>query len=71
MILLGRTRAASPRDGFRGGGESVGRPGDGGGEKTRWLKLKRDDVEERGPLSWLYEAALRRFMRGGDMMILE
>ncbi len=71
MILLGRTKPASPLEGFRGGGESEGRPGDGGGEKTRWLKLKRDEVEERGPLSWLYDAALRRLMRGGDIITLE
>jgi len=32
----------------RGGGK----PGDGGGEKTKWLKLKRDDVDEVGTLSF-------------------
>jgi hypothetical protein len=56
---------------FLGGGEREGRPGDGGGEKRRWLKLNREDVEERGPRSWLYDAALLRLMRGGDTIILE
>lgn len=53
-------------------GTSAGRPGDGGGEKSRWLKLKREEVEESGPRSaWLYEAVLRRLIRGGDTIILE
>ncbi len=56
----------SRRLGFFTGGEREGRPGDGGGEKTRWLKLKREEVEESGPRSWLYEAALRRLIRGGE-----
>lgn len=73
ISLLGLTRPTSPLDGLRGGGDSDGKPGDGGGEKTRWLKLKREEVEERGPLSrlWLYDAALRRLMRGVVMTILE
>ena len=70
MTRLGLIQPDSPRDGFRGGGESVGSRGDGGGEKTRWLKLKRDEVDESGPLSWLYDAAFRRLIRGGEMMLL-
>jgi hypothetical protein len=42
-----------PRLGLFAGGESDGSPGDGGGEKTKWLKLKREEVEESGPRSWL------------------
>jgi hypothetical protein len=70
---LGLTGSSLLPDAFRGrAGTSAGRPGDGGGEKRRWLKLKREDVEESGPRSaWLYEAALRRFIRGGDTIILE
>ena len=56
--------------GFFTGGESEGRPGDGGGEKTRWLKWKREEVEESGPRSWLYDAALRRLIRGGEKTTL-
>ena len=51
---------------FLGGGISAGSLGEGGGEKSRWLKLNRDDVEESGPRSWLlYEAARRRLSLGG------
>lgn len=32
-------------------GIKAGRLGEGGGEKRRWLKLKREDVEDRGPRS--------------------
>lgn len=53
ISLSGRIVPSSFRFGFFTGGESDGRPGDGGGEKTKWLKLKRDDVEERGPRSLL------------------
>lgn len=59
-----------PFFGFFRGGDNEGNPGDGGGEKTRWLKLKREDVEDRGPLSYLlYEVALRRLIRGGETII--
>lgn len=68
---LGRTRPVKPVEGFRNRGVNAGRPGDGGGEKRRWLKLKREDVDDKGPLSWLYEAARRRFIRGGETIILE
>jgi len=58
-------------DGFRGRGMRCGRPGEGGGEeKTRWLKLKRDEVADSGTFSCVYDAALRRLMRGGDTIIL-
>lgn len=54
-----------------GRGMRAGRLGEGGGENKRWLKLKRDDVEERGPRSWaLYEMARRRFILGGATMTL-
>lgn len=69
--LIGRTGPNNRRFGFFTGGEREGRPGDGGGEKTRWLKLKRDDVEESGPRSWwLYDAALRRLIRGGEKTLV-
>lgn len=41
---------------FRGGGISAGRLGDGGGEeKRRWLKLKREEVADRGTFSHFEE----------------
>jgi hypothetical protein len=51
ITLSGRIVKNPRRLGFLTGGEREGRPGDGGGEKTKWLKLKRDDVEESGPRS--------------------
>jgi hypothetical protein len=71
ITLLGRTKLAKLPEGFRVLLTNAGRPGDGGGEKRRWLKLKRDEVDDSGPRSWLYEAALRRFIRGGETIILE
>ena len=70
ITRLGRTRLPRLPEGFRGLFTRAGRPGDGGGEKRRWLKLKREDVADSGPWSWLYEAALRRFIRGGETIIL-
>lgn len=56
--------------GFPCRGTRAGRPGDGGGEKTRWLKLKREEVEESGPRSLaLYEPARRRLRRGGVWVV--
>lgn len=49
--LLGRTNPVNPLGVFLSGGESDGKPGDGGGEKTRWSNVKRDEVEEMGALS--------------------
>lgn len=31
---------------------NAGRAGEAGGESTRWLKLKREDVEDRGPFAY-------------------
>lgn len=51
--------------GFPCRGTKAGRPGDGGGEAMRWLKLKRDEVEDSGPLMLsLYEPARLRFSLG-------
>ena len=59
-------------EGFLGLGTNWGRPGEGGGEaKMRWLNPKRDEVEERGPPSLVYDAALLRLIRGGETIILE
>lgn len=30
----------------------AGRAGEAGGDSTRWLKLKREDVEDRGPFAY-------------------
>jgi hypothetical protein len=68
---LGRTKPPRLVGDFRGRGARAGRPGDGGGEKRRWLKLKREEVDDSGPLSWVYDAALRRLIRGGATIILE
>lgn len=32
-------------------GTNAGRLGDAGGDARRWLKLNREDVEERGPFA--------------------
>lgn len=70
MSRIGRTPRISFLWGGFFGGESDGRPGDGGGENTKWLKLKREDVDDRGPFSaTLYEAARRRLIRGGKMAL--
>lgn len=54
---------------FLGRGTNTGRLGEGGGEKRRWLKLNRAEVEERGALSvLLYEALRRRLSLGGAIM---
>ena len=45
-------------------GTNAGRPGEGGGEEIRWLKLNRDEVELMGPRSFVYEVALRRLSLG-------
>lgn len=58
------TRLGLGADGdLRGRGTNAGKPGEGGGEKIRWLKLNRDEVDDVGPFSPWYEAALRRFSR--------
>lgn len=72
MTRLGR----GALDGFlriRGACCGRGSPGDGGGEwKARWSKPKREELEDSGPLSAeLYEAALRRLIRGGEIIILD
>lgn len=79
--MMNRTPAShnTPRKSFLGvregagfpcRGTRAGRPGDGGGEKTRWLKLKREEVEESGPRSLaLYEPARRRLRRGGVWVV--
>jgi hypothetical protein len=51
ITLVGRTKLAKLPDGFRVLLTNAGRPGDGGGEKRRWLKLKRDEVDDSGPRS--------------------
>lgn len=30
----------------------AGRAGEAGGDSTRWLKLKREDVDDRGPFAY-------------------
>lgn len=58
------TRLGLGADGdLRGRGTNAGKPGEGGGEKMRWLKLNLDEVDDVGPFSPWYEAALRRFSR--------
>lgn len=58
-------------DDLRGRLTNAGKPGEGGGENMRWLKLNRDEVDEVGAFSPWYEAALRRFSRGGAIITLE
>lgn len=51
--------------GFPCRGTKAGRPGDGGGEAMRWLKLKRDDVDDSGAFKVsLYEPARLRLSLG-------
>lgn len=67
--LLGR----GALDTLRGRVTRAGKPGEGGGENKRWLKLKLDEVADNGIFSFgmaVYEAALRKFRRGGETIIL-
>ena len=50
MILLGLDLSNWPFV-FLGRGMRVGKLGDGGGENSRWLKLNREEVADRGPRS--------------------
>jgi hypothetical protein len=47
-------------------GTRAGRLGEGGGEARRWLKLKREEVAERGPES-VRGPLRRRVMRGAPL----
>lgn len=67
---LGRTKPPRLVGDFRGRGAKAGRPGDGGGENKRWLKPKREEVDDTGAFSWVYDAALRRLIRGGATLTL-
>lgn len=35
-----------------------------------WLMVKREEVDDRGAFSCWYDAALRKFNRGGETIIL-
>lgn len=51
-VNIRNTRVGLARTGdFFARGTSAGRPGEGGGEKKRWLRLKRDPVAEPGAFS--------------------
>lgn len=71
MTRLGRClNRRSDVDRFRLG-TRAGRPGDGGGEKRRWLKFNLDVVEEIvAALRSLYEAVRRKLRRVGTIMTL-
>lgn len=66
--LLGR----GALEAFRGRVTKTGKPGEGGGENKRWLKLKLEEVADSGIFSFgmaVYDMALRRLRRGGDTII--
>ena len=45
-------------------GTKAGRLGEGGGDLMRWLKLNREEVDDRGPRSVGSYPALRKLSRG-------
>lgn len=53
-------------------GTRAGRPGEGGGETIKWLKLNLEEVEDRGPLSKGVKGAGLKLIRGDfrDEMII-
>jgi hypothetical protein len=57
-------RGAGDGNGFPCRGTNAGRLGDGGGDWMRWLKLNREEVEDNGPFSPVYEPARCSVIRG-------
>lgn len=53
MKALKYVRGLRAGNGLPWRGTNAGRLGDGGGEMIRWLKLKREEVEDKGPFSIL------------------